>query len=51
MSLHSGKRIHSYQLEELSIDKYVIGRVEALAEDEKQPLMHNDMPSFEWAPG
>ena len=33
------------------MDDYVIERVESLAEEEKQPLMHNGMPSFEWAPG
>ena len=51
MSLHSGKRIHSYQWGELPIGNYVIERVEELAEIEKQPLMHNGIPSFEWAPG
>ena len=51
MSLHSGKRIHGYEWEELPIDEHVIERVEALAESEKQMVMHRGMPSFEWAPG
>ena len=51
MSLHSGKRIHGYEWEELPIDEHVIERVEALAEAEKQKVMHRGMPSFEWAPG
>ena len=51
MSLYSGKRIHGYKWKELPIDNYVIARVEELAEDEKQPLIRNGMPIFEWAPG
>ena len=51
MSLHSGKRIHGYNWDELPIDDYVVERVESLAETEEQPIMHNGMPSFEWAPG
>ena len=51
MSLHSGKRIHSYKWDVLPIDKYVIERVKALAKDEEQPEMHNGYPIFEWAPG
>ena len=35
----------------MSIDEYVIDRVEFLAEQEKQPMMKNGMPSFEWRPG
>ena len=33
------------------MDDYVIERVESLAEEEKQPLMHNGMSSFEWVLG
>ena len=51
MSLHSGKRIHGHEWEELPIDEHVIERVEALAVAEEQPIMHRGMPSFEWAPG
>ena len=51
MSLYSGKRIHGYKWEELPVDEYVIERVESLADQEKQPIMHKGMPSFEWAPG
>jgi hypothetical protein len=35
MSLHSGKRIHGYEWEELPIDEHIIKRVEALAEADK----------------
>ena len=33
MSLHSGKRIHGFQWDELPIDDHVIEIVEALAEE------------------
>ena len=48
MSSYSEKRIHGYKWDELPIDEYVIERVETLAEGEKQPLMHNGLPNFEW---
>ena len=51
MSLYTGKQIHGYKWDELPIDEYVIDRVEFLAEQEKQPMMKNGMPSFEWRPG
>ena len=51
MSLHSGKRIHSYIWEELPVDNEVIARVEQLAVDEKQPIHNNDHLLFEWFPG
>ena len=51
MSLYSGKRIHGYKWKELPVDDYVIARVEELAEGEKQPLIRNGMPIFEWGPG
>ena len=51
MSLYSGKRIHGYKWDELPVDEYVIERVESLAEQEKQPLMHKGMPTFEWSSG
>ena len=51
MSLHTGKRIHGFQWDELPIDEYVIERVEALAEEQNQPLMHRGKPCFVWSPG
>ena len=51
MSLYSGKRIHGYKWKELPIDDYVVSRVEELAEAEKQPIIHDGEPNFEWAPG
>ena len=48
---YSGRRIHGYKWDEFPVDDYVIERVESLAEEEKQPLMYNGMPSFEWASG
>ena len=50
MSLHTGKRIHGYQWDELPVDKYVIERVEAIAESEEQPIMSKGYPNFEWTP-
>ena len=46
MSLHSGKHIHGYNWDELPIDDYVIERVESLAVEQEQPLMHEGVPSF-----
>ena len=51
MNLYSGKRIHGYKWRELPIDDYVISRAEELAEAEKQPIMHDGEPNFEWGPG
>ena len=51
MSLHTGKRVHGYKWEELTIDEHVIGRVESMVEQEKQPIMNRGMPCFEWTPG
>ena len=46
MSLHSGRRVHGYKRDEFHVDDYVIEIEESLAKEEKQPLMHNDMPCF-----
>ena len=46
MSLHSGKRIHGYNWDELPLDEYVTERVESLAAEQEQPLMHDGVPSF-----
>jgi len=51
MSLYTGKRLHSYEWEELPIDNEVIARVEQLASEEDAPLMADGYPMFEWAPG
>ena len=51
MSLHTGKRIHSYIWSELPIDEDVICRVEELATKEKQPVHIDNHPIFEWTPG
>ena len=48
MSLYSGKRLHSYILEELPIYQDVIDRVEQLEREEKQPVLDNNQPLFEW---
>ena len=50
MSLYMGKRIHSYQREELYIAEYVIERVETLAEGKNQQITHKKYPHFEWEP-
>ena len=49
MSLHTGKRLHSYEWEELPIDDKVINRVEELVGNQK--VMTDKYPQFEWAPG
>ena len=47
MSLHSGKRIHGYEWQELPIDEHVIEQVGDLAKTEEQPIMHIGMPNLE----
>ena len=49
MSLHTGKRLHSYEWEELPIDDEVINRVEELAGNQK--VMTDKYPQFAWEPG
>ena len=51
MRLHIRKRLHSYKWKELPIDYYVTRRVKELAEEEKQHIMHNGQPNFEWTLG
>jgi hypothetical protein len=51
MSLYSGKRLHSYEWDELPIDDDVISRVEELGDIEDAPVMADGYPMFEWAPG
>ena len=50
MSLHTGRKIHRCDWKELSIEKYVIEKVESLAESENQPIMYQGYPNVEWAP-
>ena len=47
MNLYSGKQIRGFKYEKLPIDKYVIARVEDVAEEEEQLVMHKVMPNFE----
>ena len=51
MSLCTGKRLHSYEWDELPIDEEVIARVEELATEKDAPLMDDGYPMLEWAPG
>ena len=51
VSLYSVRRVHGCKWDEFPVDDYVIKRLEYLDEEENQPLMHNGMPSFEWALG
>jgi hypothetical protein len=51
MSLSTGRRLHCYQWTELPVPDYVIDRVEEMATKEKQPVMTNGHPIFEWRPG
>ena len=51
MSLYTGKRLHSYNWQELPIDDETINRVEDLAKAEKAKRLTDNYPMFEWAPG
>ena len=51
MSLYTGRCIHIYDWKELPIDKYVIERLESLADAENQPIVHQGYPILEWASG
>ena len=51
MSLDTGRKIHSRKWMELSVDDSVIENVETIAFDQKQPLMPDNFPIFEWGPG
>lgn len=51
MSLYTGKELHSNSWDELPIDDEVIAKVDALALAEKQPLLPDSYPLFEWSPG
>ena len=48
MSLHICNHIHDCQQKELSVEEFVIKRVEFLVKCEEQPIMHNRYPNFEW---
>ena len=51
MSLYTGKRLHSYIWEDIPIDQDTIDRVDQLAREEKQPVLDNTQPLFEWLSG
>ena len=51
MSLHTGKITCGFQWDELPIDDHVIEIVEALAKEQKQPLIHREKSCFECSPG
>ena len=51
ISLHSGRKTHGHDWEELPIDKHVIERVDDLSDSEKQPVMNRGMNKFERAKG
>jgi len=46
ISLYSGKRIHSYEWKELSIDEEVVDRVEEIAVNEEATEMKRGYPIF-----
>ena len=46
MSLYSGKKLHSYERDELLIDRDIIDRVEQLASAEIQPKLVDGLPLF-----
>ena len=51
MSLYTGKRLHSYIWEEIPIDQDTIDRVDKPSREEKQAVLDNNQPLFEWLPG
>jgi len=51
LSLTTGKKISRQQWDELLIPDGIIGRVEAMATAQRQPIMENGGPVFEWSPG
>ena len=51
MSLYTGKRLHSYEWNELPISDEVVDIVEALAEEQKARLMADGYPMLEWSLG
>jgi hypothetical protein len=51
MSLTTGKRISRQQWTDLPMPNGVIEAVEAMGAREKQPIMGNGGPAFEWSPG
>ena len=51
MSLYTGKRLHSYDWNELPIDEDVIDMIKNLAQTERSPIMKDKYPMFEWLPG
>ena len=48
MSLYSSKRLHSYNWQDLPIDKDVIDRVQYLAKDEGAPIIETALLIFTW---
>ena len=48
MSLYSSKRLHSYNWQDLPIDKDMIDRVQQLAKEEGAPIMETALPIFTW---
>ena len=51
MSLYTVKRLHRYIWGEILIDQDTIYIVDQLAREEKQPVLDNNQPLFEWLPG
>ena len=51
MNLYTWKRINAYQWHVLPLHDEIIERVEAMGEEEGQPLMQDGFPIFEWKPG
>jgi hypothetical protein len=51
MSLTTGKQLSRQQWDEIPMPDRVIAAVEAMAEEQEQPLLNNGGPIFEWSPG
>ena len=51
LSLNSGKRLHSRKWVEIPISNYAESKVYDIATNERQPILPDKMPTFEWIPG
>ena len=51
MILYTRKILHRYEWIELPIDNNVTEQVNNLSSNEKYPLVKDEYPMFEWAPG
>ena len=51
ITLNTGKGIYYKRCEQIPIDEYMIVKVNKLATNEKEPMINNKYPLFEWISG